>query len=189
MDAERLTAVMEAMVPRVYEANSYIIQEGEIGSHFYVSAQGTFEVLKDSKSVIKSFGSGVVFGELAILYKARRFASIRVTEASKVWMLERKVFQKIMMRSGKRERDQNIKFLSSVSVLKDLPASVLSQISDLLKRVGSNSIFEFHNSLIFVFFSGILSSRRYNHSTRRSGRQILYNPWRQCEYPENRQQN
>ncbi len=35
---------------------------------------------------------------------------------------------------GRREREENIKFLSSVSVLKDLPLIVLNKISDLLKR-------------------------------------------------------
>lgn len=39
-----------------------------------------------------------------------------------------------MMSCGRREREENIKFLSSVSVLKDLPLMVLNKISDLLKR-------------------------------------------------------
>jgi cGMP-dependent protein kinase len=39
-----------------------------------------------------------------------------------------------MMSCGRREREENIKFLSSVSVLKDLPLIVLNKISDLLKR-------------------------------------------------------
>ena len=38
------------------------------------------------------------------------------------------------MSCGRREREENIKFLSSVSVLKDLPLVVLNKISDLLKR-------------------------------------------------------
>jgi cGMP-dependent protein kinase 1 len=76
MDIDRLDAVTQAMTPCALEAYSYIITEGESGSYFYVSAEGTFEVLKEGK-VIKSFSEGVVFGELAILYKAKRFASIR----------------------------------------------------------------------------------------------------------------
>lgn len=39
-----------------------------------------------------------------------------------------------MMSCGRREREENVKFLSSVSVLKDLPLIVLNKISDLLKR-------------------------------------------------------
>lgn len=39
-----------------------------------------------------------------------------------------------MMSCVRREREENIKFLSSVSVLKDLPLVILNKISDLLKR-------------------------------------------------------
>ena len=39
-----------------------------------------------------------------------------------------------MMSCGRREREENVKFLSSVSLLKDLPLLVLNKISDLLKR-------------------------------------------------------
>ncbi|XP_058450023.1 cGMP-dependent protein kinase 1 [Malaya genurostris] len=133
MDEERLKAVTDAMSSVTFPPNSYIIKEGDIGAHFFVSATGTYEVVVDNK-VIKSFGRGVVFGELAILYKAKRFASIRVTTEAKVWMLERKVFQKIMMKSGRKEREENVKFLSTVSILKDLEIEKLHKISDLLKR-------------------------------------------------------
>uniref|UniRef100_A0A182J1F8 cGMP-dependent protein kinase n=1 Tax=Anopheles atroparvus TaxID=41427 RepID=A0A182J1F8_ANOAO len=133
MDEERLEAVTAAMSSMSFPPNSYIIKEGDIGAHFFVSEEGTYEVVVDNK-VIKSFGRGVVFGELAILYKAKRFASIRVTNGAKVWLLERKVFQKIMMKSGRKEREENVKFLSTVSILKDLEIEKLHKISDLLKR-------------------------------------------------------
>lgn len=133
MDAERLQALVNAMIPQVLKANSYVIKEGETGNQFYVSAEGEYEVIKDGV-VIKTFGPGVVFGELAILYKARRFASIKVTRDAFVWALDRKIFQKIMMKTGSQEREQNIKFLSSVRVLQGVSEDVLHKIGDLLKR-------------------------------------------------------
>lgn len=76
MDEERLNAVVEGMSPQEFPAGSLMIREGESGSHLYVSAHGNFEVLKGGQ-VVKNFGPGEAFGELAILYKAKRFASIR----------------------------------------------------------------------------------------------------------------
>lgn len=73
---ERLTAVLEAMSPQEFPAGSFIIREGETGSHLFVSAYGQFEVIQSGR-VVKKFGPGEVFGELAIIYKAKRFASIR----------------------------------------------------------------------------------------------------------------
>lgn len=133
MDAERLQALVNAMIPQVLKENSYVIKEGETGNQFFVSAEGEYEVIKDGVC-IKKFGAGVVFGELAILYKARRFASIKVTTDAFVWALDRKIFQKIMMKTGSQEREQNIKFLSSVRVLQGVSEEVLHKIGDLLKR-------------------------------------------------------
>ena len=45
------------------------------------------------------------------------------------------MFLKIMMKSGRKEREENVKFLSTVSILKDLEIEKLNKISDLLKRV------------------------------------------------------
>lgn len=133
MDPERLQALVNAMIPQVLKANSYVIKEGETGNQFFVSAEGQYEVIKDGVC-IKTFGAGIVFGELAILYKARRFASIKVTTDAFVWALDRKIFQKIMMKTGSQEREQNMKFLSSVRVLQGVSEDVLHKIGDLLKR-------------------------------------------------------
>lgn len=133
MDGERLQSVVNAMIPQVFKANNYVIKEGDIGNQFFVSAEGEYDVIKDDVC-IKSFGPGVVFGELAILYKARRFASIKVTTDAFVWALDRKIFQKIMMKTGSQEREQNIKFLSSVKVLSGVSEDILLKVSDLLRR-------------------------------------------------------
>ena len=55
----------------------YVIREGELGSHIYVSAEGEYEVIKDGK-VLGRLGVGKAFGELAILYNCKRTASIKV---------------------------------------------------------------------------------------------------------------
>lgn len=57
-----------------------------------------------------------------------------ITEA-KVWMLERRVFQKIMVRSGRQEQEDNIRFLASVPLLREIHPIELAKISDFLKRV------------------------------------------------------
>ena len=71
-----MKCVVEAMKPEMFPSGSYIINEGEVGSHLYVSADGRFEVIKNNK-IVKTFGPGEAFGELAILYKAKRFASVK----------------------------------------------------------------------------------------------------------------
>lgn len=66
MDVDRLNLVVKAMKPMEFESNSIIIHEGEDGSHFFVSADGEFQVVKGAE-VKTTFKGGVVFGELGNL--------------------------------------------------------------------------------------------------------------------------
>lgn len=59
---------------------------------------------------------------------------IGATEA-RVWLLERRVFQKIMVTSGRQEHEDNMRFLSSVPLLKGIDPKVLAELSEFLKRV------------------------------------------------------
>lgn len=52
-----------------------------------------------------------------------------------MWKIERTKFRTIMVNLGSREREENLNFLRSVPLLKDLPEEILLRVVDLLKRV------------------------------------------------------
>ena len=54
---------------------------------------------------------------------------------SKVWVLDRRVFQQIMMRTGLQRLEDNINFLRSVPLLHNLSNDVLAKIADVLEVV------------------------------------------------------
>lgn len=54
---------------------------------------------------------------------------------SKVWVLDRRVFQQIMMRTGLQRLEDNIYFLRSVPLLHNLSNDVLAKIADVLEVV------------------------------------------------------
>lgn len=54
---------------------------------------------------------------------------------SKVWVLDRKVFQQIMVRTGLQRLQDNINFLRSVPLLQNLSNEVLAKIADVLEVV------------------------------------------------------
>lgn len=72
---EKIQAVVNAMYLKNMPADSYVIKEGEPGSHLYVCAKGSFDVFKGMKKV-NTLGPGKVFGELALLYNSKRNATI-----------------------------------------------------------------------------------------------------------------
>uniref|UniRef100_A0A0L8IH94 cGMP-dependent protein kinase n=1 Tax=Octopus bimaculoides TaxID=37653 RepID=A0A0L8IH94_OCTBM len=100
------------MYEKKVKMGNYIIKEGESGQHLYVSAEGEFDVLK-GKHVLGKMGAGRAFGELAILYNCTRTASVRAVSDVRIWVLDRRVFQAIMMKTGIQRRDENIQFLKS----------------------------------------------------------------------------
>ncbi|KAK9507226.1 hypothetical protein O3M35_007132 [Rhynocoris fuscipes] len=68
--------IIDCMYSRICVKGSFLIREGETGSHLFVSASGEFEVIKDN-TVLGTMGPGKAFGELAILYNCTRTASVR----------------------------------------------------------------------------------------------------------------
>lgn len=68
--------VIDAMSLETVQAKQYVIKEGDYGTHLYVSEEGNYEITKTGMH-IKKFSVGETFGELAILYNTKRFASIQ----------------------------------------------------------------------------------------------------------------
>lgn len=132
LDVGQVREMVDSMYQKDCIAGSFVIRENEAGAHLYVSAEGNFEILQNVK-VLGHMGAGKAFGELAILYNCKRTASIKAVVDSKVWVLDRKVFQQIMVRTGLQRMEDNIKFLRSVPLLKNLSREVLAKIADALE--------------------------------------------------------
>lgn len=103
-------------------------------------SEGRLEVTKDGE-VLGEMNGGTVFGELAILYNCKRTASVKgmfksdwqmlwntalghwcfdrsfffscdtAIDSAKLWIIDRLVFQTIMMRTGMMRQAEHIKFL------------------------------------------------------------------------------
>jgi len=124
--------LVEAMHEKTVAKGCYVIREGELGSHIYVSAEGEYEVIKDGK-VLGRLGVGKAFGELAILYNCKRTASIKAVTDGKLWCMERIVFQQIMQATGIKKMENQLNFLKSVPLLSNFPHDILAKISDVLE--------------------------------------------------------
>ncbi|KAK8748221.1 hypothetical protein OTU49_016378, partial [Cherax quadricarinatus] len=132
LDSSQVREIVDSMYPQEFAAGSWVIRERDAGSHLYVSAVGELEVMKDGE-VLGRMSSGKAFGELAILYNCTRTASIKAVTHAKVWVLDRRVFQQVMMRSGLKRMEDNINFLSSVPLLHNLNKDHLTKIADALE--------------------------------------------------------
>ncbi|XP_076061980.1 cGMP-dependent protein kinase, isozyme 1-like isoform X2 [Oratosquilla oratoria] len=132
LDASQVREIVDSVYPQEFPAGSWVIREGDVGSHLFVSAVGELEVVKEGE-VLGRMTSGKAFGELAILYNCTRTASIKAVTKAKVWVLDRRVFQQVMMRTGLKRMEDNINFLSSVPLLQNLNDDHLTKIADGLE--------------------------------------------------------
>uniref|UniRef100_A0A1A9VXF4 cGMP-dependent protein kinase n=1 Tax=Glossina austeni TaxID=7395 RepID=A0A1A9VXF4_GLOAU len=132
IDASQVKELVDSMYSLTINEGQFVIREGDVGAHLYVSAEGEFEVEKNGK-ILGIMGPGKAFGELAILYNCTRTASIRVLSNARVWVLDRRVFQQIMMRTGMQRIENSVNFLKSVPLLKNLSEELLTKIADVLE--------------------------------------------------------
>jgi hypothetical protein len=82
-----------ALVEEQYGPGEVILTEGEEGRHVYVVKSGRVEVIRRKKAggteVIAQLGPGAHFGELALLGKTPRTATIRTLEDTVVYKMGR----------------------------------------------------------------------------------------------------
>ena len=54
----------------------------------------------------------------------------------KLWVMDRSVFQVIMMKTGVERQDETVELLKSVQLLKSLSSEKLTKIADVVEVVG-----------------------------------------------------
>ncbi|MDQ1394983.1 MAG: cAMP-dependent protein kinase regulator, partial [Acidimicrobiaceae bacterium] len=81
LDLDVSKSLISQMTERKVPAGAMIVSQGDPATHFYVLKKGTAEVLQRDASgrdnVIRQYGEGASFGEVAILQRSTRTASVR----------------------------------------------------------------------------------------------------------------
>lgn len=88
--------LIEAFRTARYEDGDYIIQEGEMGSRFYIIKNGEVEIVKGNKR-LRTLGKNDYFGERALIYDEPRTASV-ISKNNHVecWYVDKSVFLQII---------------------------------------------------------------------------------------------
>lgn len=76
LDGFQLRLIVDAMYDKTFEKNDFLCEQGAYGTHLFVTASGSFQVIANGRPV-KTIGPGKVIGELAILYNCTRTASVQ----------------------------------------------------------------------------------------------------------------
>lgn len=114
-----LSQISDALKSCIYSPNDYIIREGELGDIFYIIVEGEAEATKTlepgkAPKVVKQYGKGEYFGELALLKGDPRAANVVAKTHLKAISLDRKSFKRLLGPIEdilKRNSEQYVKYV------------------------------------------------------------------------------
>jgi cAMP-dependent protein kinase regulator len=87
-------AIASHLVDERAEAGSVVVTIGEPGDRFYLVRSGRLEAIDADGAVLSTIGPGEGFGELALLDRRPRGATVRATEECMLWSLDRGHFER-----------------------------------------------------------------------------------------------
>eukprot|EP00448_Togula_jolla_P011288 CAMPEP_0170596858 /NCGR_PEP_ID=MMETSP0224-20130122/15366_1 /TAXON_ID=285029 /ORGANISM="Togula jolla, Strain CCCM 725" /LENGTH=799 /DNA_ID=CAMNT_0010921227 /DNA_START=71 /DNA_END=2470 /DNA_ORIENTATION=+ len=148
LDDMRVKAMIEVAWTEDVPAGTEIITEGDLeADYFYIVREGSFEitisehpeqrsaetaVVGGEQKVVSTVGKGGCFGELALLYLVPRAATVKATEASAVWVIDRQNFKNILMKVSEQKIAEYVTYLSRVEILNNLLSEEKSAVARAL---------------------------------------------------------
>lgn len=149
LDVRKRDAVLGAMKEMQFAVNERVITQGADGDFFYVVDSGTLDCFVRSKATaenqpqqgdhptygkrVTTYNKGGCFGELALMYFAKRAATIITTSPCILWALDRVTFQTILLDISNRTRKSYESFLRSVPILNSLTDQERAKLADVLQ--------------------------------------------------------
>jgi putative peptide zinc metalloprotease protein len=128
-----LMAIASHLVDETAAAGTDVVTIGEPGDRFYVIQSGRLQAIDAEARVLTTMGPGDGFGELALLDRRPRGATVRALEDSQLWSLDRGHFERWIrdryeiagrIRASSAEREG----LASLPFFKGLEPSELDRI-------------------------------------------------------------
>jgi CRP-like cAMP-binding protein len=81
---------------RKYATNATVFREGEVGDWAYLARSGLFEIYTgagEKRRIIAQAKPGTLFGELALIDRGLRMATVRCIEAGELALIDRPRFE------------------------------------------------------------------------------------------------
>jgi len=98
LDDKELEAVRALAAEKHYPKNAVVLTEGEIGDSLYMIQSGKVKVFIGDENgreiILKILGPGAFFGEMSMIDKQPRSASVRTIEASTFLVLTHNAFER-----------------------------------------------------------------------------------------------
>jgi len=126
--------ILDAMFEVSVEPEQEIITQGDLGDHFYIIENGSFDVLVDGKLVV-TLHDGQSFGELALMYNQPRAATVKSKNEGILWAIEGQTFRKVIIDIAYKKRKLYENMLSGTPLFEKLSRSEICRIAEAVSPI------------------------------------------------------
>jgi len=126
---EQKEAIVKSMEECRVAAGQLLIKQGDQGDAFYVVEAGRFDILVDGAGKVAETTVGGSFGELALIMNQPRAATVKASEDSLCWKIDRRPFRYFLATTSKNVIDEIYDELQSVQLLQGLPKAHLYKLA------------------------------------------------------------
>ena len=99
LESNEIEIVIGAMEEKNFSSGQTVIQQGDAGDCLFIVESGELDCyrkIENKDKLLKTYGPGESFGELALLYNAPRAATVKSKSKAILWSLDRETFNYIV---------------------------------------------------------------------------------------------
>ncbi|XP_035376532.1 protein kinase, cAMP-dependent, regulatory, type II, alpha, B isoform X2 [Electrophorus electricus] len=132
---DAFSEILDAMFEVHVKAQEHIIEQGDDGDNFYVIDRGVYDIEVKQDGVnccVGKYHNKGCFGELALMYRTPRAATIIASQPGALWALDRATFHRLIVKNNAKKRKTYEAFIESLPLLECLELSERMKIVDVL---------------------------------------------------------
>jgi len=148
-----LLKLAKTLEPMTFKEGQFIMKYGEDGAEFYIIISGKCGVYSDDGTQVATLAAGDYVGEMALLEKAKRNASVKCLEDVETLVASKDLFDSVLGKSSKvRFEKRTAKRMAVLTVLKDFEDEKKEdrqpteksdkEIDWLMKSISDNILFQ-----------------------------------------------
>jgi CRP-like cAMP-binding protein len=112
LSRDQLIYFSQSAAPTTFQANQVIFNQGDAADRFFIITKGQVQILRaDKRGVqkpIATLSEGAYFGEIGILGRTRRTATVKAITPVEVLSLDENTFRSMIAASGESYRDVDV---------------------------------------------------------------------------------
>lgn len=160
---EELAHIAEKAMPIALPPNYDIMVEGDVkADFFYILEQGSCKIQIEAQNIEAKIFPGGSFGELALMYRAPRKATITTLENSVVWALSRAQLREVLDKTLRKKIAEFKNTLGHVALLQSLSEKEMETVANAVVQkefVEGACIFEQgeEGDALYILYNGTVS--------------------------------